>query len=1188
MQLSTLRVSTCALLIVSVLVALTPRTLGVTAGTWDLRAPLPTGRMGSPHAVIDGKLYVASGCCVDPLSVSPTRFTALEIYDAATNSWSTGAAIPFGVYAATAGAIDGMLYVAGGQEQFGNVDKLQVYNPFTDSWFQGPAMPAANAGSAGGAIGGRLYVATGMNPQNTTPVNTLHIFEPGSGWTTGASIPTARVHAGAAVLDGKLYVAGGLTTGPVNNFEVYDPVANAWQVLAPMPTARYGVGLAVVNGILYAVGGTDNVYFLDTVEAYDPATNIWTLLDPMPDAHYYPAGVATLNGALHVIGGIDASGAQSMSNHRLTLPVAPSIQISNGAGTFIYNGFSRPVSASATGAGGGFVNGTISVTYDPGGSTPPRTVGSYDVNITFTSNDPAYTDAFLSVPDAVVINPSVANVNGPNGVTREATGPDGAAVTFSVNAFDFDGPLVPVCTPPSGSVFPVGSTPVNCTANGPNSVPGTLSFNVTVTDTQRPVIGPAANVFVTATSAAGANVEYDLPFIADLVDPNPTVTTSHASGSLFPHGNTTVVITVTDASNNIATRNFTVTVNAGLQSIAVSPGTATVAPGQSQQFSAIGAFTDGTSKILQGPGSGPPFSGPGNHRWQARFIPTLGAAACGASSGGIGSQGFTPTASGAVDQLWGQNNILRATGTANDNTVSLTIACTAPEVTASVSLTATWTGTRFEGTMTDFGGNPVQVQITGWSAQPAMPGPRFGMGAATLMLNGNPVVYVVGGIRNGAASDLLEAYHPTVGVWTTFASMPTAREGVGVAALNGHLFAVGGLAAGVPTGVVESFDPQTGAWTTSWPAMPTPRANFSLVAANGRLYAIGGASAGGVVGTVESFDPATGWTTLAPLPVARDGSASGALNGGGLIVIAGGAVGGVATNRVDLYDVATNSWRRGPNLLAPTAGATSVTAMNVMFVFGGSNNGALVLNEMYRPVIGNQPDGWAAHAAMPTARARAAAALVGDVAYVIGGQTGFPVPQTPVATLEAFSLPTPSFFSVSQGSTGSNAQPTVSWRLAPTAGVATISPFGLANATAPGQVKVIAESGGVSCEATSTCGTLTVQAPDTTPPTITNVTASPWLLLLPLGQMVNVNISVTATDLVDPSPTCGIVAVFSSEPVGTTTPDWEFTPGALSVRLRAERNAGGPGRLYLIVVGCADRSGNASFNATLAYVPRLF
>jgi hypothetical protein len=306
------------------------------------------------------------------------------------------------------------------------------------------------------------------------------------------------------------------------------------------------------------------------------------------------------------------------------------------------------------------------------------------------------------------------------------------------------------------------------------------------------------------------------------------------------------------------------------------------------------------------------------------------------------------------------------------------------------------------------------------------------------------------------------------------------------------------------------------------------------------------------------------------------------------VAAGGAAANGVAVNRVERYDVNANAWTRGPNLLAPTSGAAGAVAMNALFVFGGSNNGALQLAEMYRPAAGVDPDGWAAMAAMTTARTRAAAALVGDVIYVAGGQAGFPVAQTPLATLEAFSVQAPFLFSLSQGADGSSALPTVAWRVSPASGVASISPFGMASAIGPGQASIIAEAGGVSCETTNSCGRLTVQAPDTTAPTISRVTPNPFLMLLPFGQMVQVTLSVSVTDNVDPAPTCGVAGVFSNEPVGTTSPDWVFSQTSLNLQLRSERSSTGTGRYYLIVVGCADRSGNTSYGATLVLVPRLF
>ncbi|KAF0187768.1 MAG: hypothetical protein FD165_2882, partial [Gammaproteobacteria bacterium] len=57
----------------------------------------------------------------------------------------------------------------------------------------------------------------------------------------------------------------------------------------------------------------------------------------------------------------------------------------------------------------------------------------------------------------------------------------------------------------------------------------------------------------------GANVAFAVSVVDDC-DPNPVVTCSHASGSFFPVGITTVTVTATDNTGKISVKTFTVTV----------------------------------------------------------------------------------------------------------------------------------------------------------------------------------------------------------------------------------------------------------------------------------------------------------------------------------------------------------------------------------------------------------------------------------------------------------------------------------------------------------------------------------------------------------------------------------------------------------------------------------------------------
>jgi hypothetical protein len=93
-----------------------------------------------------------------------------------------------------------------------------------------------------------------------------------------------------------------------------------------------------------------------------------------------------------------------------------------------------------------------------------------------------------SFPDST---PPVITV--PATIVAEATSPNGAAVSFTATANDPDNGVVPVlCSPASGSTFPLGSTTVGCSASDPAGNLGKASFTVQVVDTTTPVITASA------------------------------------------------------------------------------------------------------------------------------------------------------------------------------------------------------------------------------------------------------------------------------------------------------------------------------------------------------------------------------------------------------------------------------------------------------------------------------------------------------------------------------------------------------------------------------------------------------------------------------------------------------------------------------------------------------------------------
>jgi len=113
--------------------------------------------------------------------------------------------------------------------------------------------------------------------------------------------------------------------------------------------------------------------------------------------------------------------------------------------------------------------------------------------------------------------------------------------------------------------------------------------------------------------------------------------------------------------------------------------------------------------------------------------------------------------------------------------------------------------------------------------------------------------------------------------------------------------------------------------------------------------------------------------------------------------------------------------------------------------------------------------------------------------------------------------------------------------------------------------------------------TVEVVVVDTTPPTVTAISASPAFLWPPNHTMRDVSVEYTATDVCS-AVTCAL-SVTSNEPDngtgdGDTAPDWIIGDDH-HLKLRAERAGTGPGRTYKTSLTCSDASANVALPATL-------
>ncbi len=191
---------------------------------------------------------------------------------------------------------------------------------------------------------------------------------------------------------------------------------------------------------------------------------------------------------------------------------------------------SPPVTATCPGGSGA---GDFNVTADfPYGTT------SGDCTATLSDGSTASASVVINVVDTTA--PSFGSA--PD-VTESTTDPTGTSVSYSTpTATDLGESLTVNCTPASGSKFVIGTTQVDCSANDGRGNTAHVFFNVTVTlsDNQPPAFTNVPSDSTTeATGPGGAAVSWTIA-ATDNVDPNPTISCDHTSGSTFAIGTTTV------------------------------------------------------------------------------------------------------------------------------------------------------------------------------------------------------------------------------------------------------------------------------------------------------------------------------------------------------------------------------------------------------------------------------------------------------------------------------------------------------------------------------------------------------------------------------------------------------------------------------------------------------------------------
>jgi non-specific serine/threonine protein kinase len=267
--------------------------------------------------------------------------------------------------------------------------------------------------------------------------------------------------------------------------------------------------------------------------------------------------------------------------------------------------------------------------------------------------------------------------------------------------------------------------------------------------------------------------------------------------------------------------------------------------------------------------------------------------------------------------------------------------------------------------------------------------PLIAIGVVVALLASLAVVGVLVFGRSGTTTTTAEPppVSPVVpaSAWRTLRADPTPRQQVATTVADGTVWVIGGITQGAASNLMEGYDPAIDTWKTGIP-LPVGLSHEMAVTYRGEIVVLGGWEAqGGNLTAVSSkkvyAQRGGGWVELPPMLSSH--VAGGAVVVGDQIIVSGGQADGKLNPTTEVFD--GTAWKRVSDLPTPREHLGMATDGNFAYVVGGrdlssdKNSSAL---ERYDP----KTDSWAALAAMPAPRGGIGAAVADGRLVVAGGE----------------------------------------------------------------------------------------------------------------------------------------------------------------------------------------------------------
>lgn len=217
-----------------------------------------------PTAVTDGtSIYIMGGA----LTGTGVPQTALYKYDPVANSYTLLAPFTVPTWNQAAVFLNGKIYKFAGSSTSASTNALEIYDIAGNSWSSGPAYPESTSFVSAFVSGGKIYAGGGIASVGSVASLKTFRYDPGTNtWDDGsiADLPQTRWGAASSgvgygsnngwVLAGG-YVDGIVTANISTSVIRWDPIGNTWTALPSMTAERSRMTGGILNSSFYVVGG---------------------------------------------------------------------------------------------------------------------------------------------------------------------------------------------------------------------------------------------------------------------------------------------------------------------------------------------------------------------------------------------------------------------------------------------------------------------------------------------------------------------------------------------------------------------------------------------------------------------------------------------------------------------------------------------------------------------------------------------------------------------------------------------------------------------------------------------------------------------------------------------------------------------------------------------------------------------